>query len=185
MKRRSLPALLLIACVLSVTAAAQQSSVYGVPDNISPAPVPIQPLPFSHKTHLVSGLVCMNCHVNADPGTKMGFPETSNCMLCHTTLAQDKPAIKDLLNHSASDRPIPWVRVYEIASTVTWGHRVHLDAGLQCETCHGDVRQMDAMVETKATRAMATCIGCHEAHEAPADCVTCHAWPTDKMLGVE
>lgn len=185
MRRHALPKLLVIAGVLTIPVAAQQSSDYQVPDNISPAPALVQPLPFSHKTHLGSGLTCMNCHVNGDPGTKMGFPETRNCMLCHAALATDKPGVKDLLAYSTSGQPIPWVRVYKIASTVTWGHRVHLDAGLQCETCHGDVRQMEAMAETKATRAMATCIGCHQTQGAPAECVSCHAWPTDKMLGIE
>lgn len=185
MKRLSLSGLLLAAFVVFIPVAAQQSSIYPVPDNVSPPPPPVQPLPFSHKTHLGSGLVCMNCHINAEPGTKMGFPETGNCMMCHVTLAQDKPAIKDLLRYSTSGQPIPWARVYEIASGVTWSHRVHLDAGMNCETCHGNVRQMDAMAETKATRAMATCVGCHQAHEAPAECVACHAWPTDQMLGVE
>lgn len=185
MKRSSPAVLLLIACALTVSVAAQQSIVYAVPDNVSPVPAPDQPLPFSHKTHLGSGLVCLNCHVNAEPGAKMGFPETSNCMMCHVALAQEKPAIRNLLEYSKSDRPIPWVRVYEIESGVTWSHRVHLEANLDCETCHGDVREMDVMAERKATRAMATCIGCHQAHEAPAECVTCHAWPTDKILGLE
>jgi len=80
---------------------------------------------------------------------------------------------------------IPWVRVYAITPGVMWSHRVHLDAGAQCETCHGDMSQSEAVAETKAILAMATCISCHQAHEAPAECVTCHAWPTDQLLGLD
>lgn len=80
---------------------------------------------------------------------------------------------------------IPWVRVYAITPGVTWSHRAHLDAGTQCETCHGDISQTETVAETKAILAMATCISCHQAREAQADCVTCHAWPTDQVLGLD
>jgi hypothetical protein len=179
---------LLIAFMGALPVTAQQSAdvaVRAVPDNIAPHPAPDQPLPFSHKTHLASALACQTCHVNPDPGTQMTFPATESCMLCHGTIAADKPAIKRLEEFSESGRQIPWVRVYEITPGVIWGHRAHLDAGTQCETCHGDISQAETVAETKAIRAMATCISCHEALEAPADCVSCHAWPTDEILGFE
>lgn len=155
-----------------------------VPDNIAPHPAPAQPLPFSHKTHLASGVACQTCHTNPDPGALMTFAATETCMSCHQTIAKDEPAIMDLHAFWASGQPIPWVRVYAITPGVTWSHRVHLDAGEQCETCHGDVKKMNVMAETKAIRAMATCIGCHQERSAPSQCVSCHAWPTDQLLGL-
>ena len=41
---------------------------------------PVQPVPYSHKTHLAMGLKCSNCHTNPDPGEVMGFPAESKCM---------------------------------------------------------------------------------------------------------
>ena len=178
----------LLFAVMTVTpASAEQSSstVPAVPDNIAAHPAPVQPLPFSHKTHLASGLVCLTCHVNPDPGTRMTFPATATCLSCHTTIATDKPAIMSLTAFSESGEKIPWRRVYAITPGVTWSHRAHLDAGTQCETCHGDVSTMETMAETKAIVAMATCISCHRAREAPTQCVTCHAWPSDQVLGFE
>lgn len=115
----------------------------------------------------------------------MTFPDTEICMSCHSTIAADKPAIMDLQDFFVSGLQIPWVRVYAITPGVTWNHRAHLDAGTQCETCHGDISQTETVAETKAILAMATCISCHQARDAPAECVSCHAWPTDQDLGLE
>lgn len=51
---------LLLAC-LFVTSGHAQSTSNGepaVPKNLAPHAAPTQPLPFSHKTHVASGLVC-------------------------------------------------------------------------------------------------------------------------------
>jgi hypothetical protein len=180
--------LLLITMIGTTQLQAQQTSAgspSAVADNVAPHPAPVQPLPFSHKTHVAAGLPCQNCHMNAGTGEQMGFPTTDTCMMCHSAIATDKPAIARLSEYAVSGEPIPWVRVYAIAPGITWSHRTHLDAGIQCDTCHGDIRQAEVVAETKSTRAMATCISCHQAHEAAAECVTCHAWPTDRMLGID
>jgi len=179
------------ACALLIAylfAGAQQSSadtVSLVPDNIAPHPAPTQPLPYSHKSHLALGLVCQTCHVNPDPGSRMTLPATETCMSCHRTIAKDKTAIVELQKYSAAGEPIPWVPVYAITPGVNWSHRTHLDAGAQCETCHGDLTQVEAVAETKAILSMATCINCHKAREAKIECVACHAWPTDQQLGFQ
>ncbi|MDH3351409.1 MAG: cytochrome c3 family protein [Gammaproteobacteria bacterium] len=186
--RRVARCLLLLALLGATQVDAQQTSGKALPavsDNVGPHPAPVQPLPFSHKTHLAAGLPCQNCHMNAGTGEQMGFPATDTCMMCHRAIATDKPAIKKLSEYAASGEPIPWVRVYAIAPGITWSHRVHVDAGMQCDTCHGDIHEADVVAETKSTRAMATCISCHEVHGAAAECVTCHAWPTDRLLGIE
>ncbi len=186
--RKTMLCTLLLAFMPATSVTAQQSpagAVPTVPDNVAPHPAPAQPLPFSHKTHLASGLACQTCHINPDPGTQMTFPATESCMSCHSTIAKDKPAIMSLHAFWESDQQIPWVRVYAITPGVSWSHRAHLDAGTQCETCHGDLSQIETVAETKAILAMATCISCHQAREAPAECVTCHAWPSDQVLGFE
>ncbi len=179
--------LLTLVCGVTVVAAIQSAADVSpaVPNNIAPHPAPTQPLPFSHKAHLATGLACETCHIGPDPGIQMTFPATAICMSCHRTVATDKPAIVDLHVFSRSGQQIPWVRVYAITPGVSWSHRAHLDAGAQCETCHGDIKQSEAVAESKAIRAMATCISCHQARGAAADCVTCHAWPSDKDLGFE
>jgi hypothetical protein len=156
-----------------------------VPDTIGPRHEAGQPVPFSHKAHLARGLECRTCHVNPDPGRMMTYPATDTCMSCHAVIASDKPSIETLKKLAESGRPIPWKRIYALTEGVQWSHRVHLDAGAACDTCHGDLRQVEVVSESKAILAMASCIGCHQAHAAPTQCVNCHAWPTDELLGHE
>jgi len=46
-------------------------------------------------------------------------------------------------------------------------------AKLDCETCHGPVRQREVITREKAT-SMAACIRCHKDKGAPTGCRTCH-----------
>lgn len=148
-----------------------------VPNNLAPHPAPAQPLPFSHKLHITQGLQCKDCHANPDPGNQMTVPVASACMSCHMAVATDKPAIKKLAGFAKSNQPIPWARVYQLTPGVTWTHRAHLKAGLQCAMCHGEVAQLDAMAQTTSVTAMGVCIGCHQAKGAATVCSTCHSWP--------
>jgi hypothetical protein len=182
--RNSLHSVLFFACMVAVPGTAQQPSMT-VPANVSPHPAPAQPLPFSHRNHLVAGAACQSCHTNPEPGIRMAYPSTETCMSCHRTVATDNPDIMTVRDFSVVEMQIPWVRVYAITPGVTWSHRAHLDAGTQCEACHGNVSQLDAMAETTAIRSMASCIACHQASGASAACVTCHAWPSDRDLGFE
>ena len=148
-----------------------------VPANPAEHLPPAQPIPYSHKTHLALGLECKTCHTNPDPGKLMTFPATSTCMSCHNAVAKSKPAIQKLATFAKSQQDVPWVRVYAVLPGVNWTHRKHLDAGMKCETCHGQVGQTDAMSETMSVTTMGVCISCHKANNAPTVCQTCHAWP--------
>jgi hypothetical protein len=148
-----------------------------VPENLAEHLPPVQPIPYSHKTHLALGLECKTCHTNPEPGKLMTFPAASTCMSCHAAVAKGKPAIQKLAAFAKSQEIVPWVRVYAVLPGVNWTHRKHLDAGMKCETCHGQVTQMDAMSETTSVTTMAVCISCHKANNAPTVCQTCHGWP--------
>jgi len=148
-----------------------------VPNNPVASTPPVQPIPYSHKTHLALDLHCQACHTNPEPGALMTFPATSTCMGCHDTVATKKPAIVKLAQFAKSQQPIPWVRVYSVTPGVQWSHRKHLEAGMKCETCHGAVAEMDAMSMVTSVTAMGTCIHCHQMNNAKTSCNTCHLWP--------
>ncbi|HQU67642.1 MAG TPA: cytochrome c3 family protein [Albidovulum sp.] len=151
--------------------------------NPVPPPAPDQPLPYSHKWHVGTlGVDCSTCHVNPDPGAQMTLPETGICMTCHDQAGVDKPSIQTLTDYNARGEEIPWKRVYRLLPGVTWSHRTHLDAGVDCTTCHGAVPELDQMQMLTSVPAMATCMSCHAAHEVKTTCITCHAWPQDSML---
>lgn len=175
----SVLALLWPLLVLPLGVSNAQEAKQSVPDNVAPHAAPVQPLPYSHKTHLALGLSCQNCHTNPDPGNLMTFTAATKCMQCHVDVAHDKPSIQKLAEFAKSGQPIPWVRVYQLTPGVNWSHRKHIQAGMQCVMCHGQVSQLDAMAETTAVTSMASCIACHQANNAPTVCKTCHSWPSN------
>lgn len=168
--------------LLVVVAEQAHPSVRAMPPvqaNRAPHPAPEQPLPYSHKTHVRLGLTCQLCHSSPSPGIQMTFPATSICMNCHATVVTDRPSIQKLALYSASEQPIPWVRVYKVLPGVTWTHRKHVEAGVQCETCHGAVGELGSMSETTAVTAMASCISCHQVRGVSTACTVCHEWPRE------
>jgi mono/diheme cytochrome c family protein len=159
--------------------ASLNASLLAVSANPSPHTAPEQPLPFSHEKHTRLGLECRSCHINPAPGAQMTFPATSTCMGCHTGIGTERPAIERLTQYAISHQEIPWVRVYEVLAGVKWSHQTHLQAGLNCTACHGDVSKTSAMQEATSVTSMANCISCHETRQVSNGgiCVTCHAWP--------
>jgi hypothetical protein len=151
-----------------------QATKQMVPDNPSEHTPPVQPIPYSHKKHLAQGLECKDCHTNPEPGRLMTFPVADKCMLCHATVARNNPSIKKLTEYAKSKQPIPWVRVYTVLPGVAWSHRVHLEASVKCESCHGQVRELEAMSEVTSVTTMYSCLNCHEMNHAKTACETCH-----------
>ncbi len=90
------------------------------------------------------------------------------------TVAKEKPAIQKLAGFARSKEPIPWVRIYTVPAEVYWNHRSHLQAGMTCTMCHGDVAKMDITARATKTAFMEGCIECHRQHNANTGCEFCH-----------
>lgn len=133
----------------------------------------VQPIPYSHKVHIALGLECKNCHKHPEPGDLMGFPSTSVCMGCHSTVKKDSPEIRKLASYAAEKKPVPWVRVYQIPGWIYFDHRAHLDKGAKCQTCHGPVEQRDVITQEVET-SMGACMDCHHKSKASNSCSYCH-----------
>jgi len=170
---------LLIAWLTAAIKAQPAATLAEVPPNYADHPAPVQPLPYSHKTHLALGLSCAICHTRTETSPQAGLPAAATCMSCHTSIAANRPAIQALAQFAAAGDPIPWVRVYEVLPGITWSHTPHLEAGVACGACHGDVAALDTLAMTTSVTAMASCIGCHEARAVATTCATCHAWPME------
>lgn len=134
---------------------------------------PKQPLPFSHRLHVAQGLKCEGCHVNPDPGEQMTFPATAKCMICHTEIATDKTAIKELAEYHQEKAAVPWARIYQLPDWVWFSHRAHLEAGAKCDRCHGAVAERDALWKEKPL-TMESCMNCHRETNASNACNYCH-----------
>ncbi len=138
-------------------------------------PVPVQPIAYTHKVHLASGMQCTDCHVGVDQGPDAMIPGVKLCMTCHRVIAADRPEIKKLAGYLARGEDIPWQRVYDYspAAHVKFNHAPHIRAKVACMSCHGDMTQ-----QTTAQRAvnltMGYCIGCHKQRGTSNDCTICH-----------
>jgi hypothetical protein len=139
------------------------------------AAAPAQPIAFNHKLHIQTAkMSCQDCHQPRGNGTTVAMPQPAKCMLCHASIATDKPDIQRLALAAKNEDPILWVRVYRVPSFVTFSHKTHTAGGNTCEECHGPVAERTAIAQEK-DMGMGSCIACHQAKAAPAACDTCHA----------
>jgi hypothetical protein len=139
---------------------------------------PEQPIDYSHKTHVDAGIACLYCHSSALRSSQAGVPSVQKCIGCHNVIATDSPTVQEVLGYWERAEPIPWVKVNRQPEFVYFSHQPHLGAGLNCETCHGDVGGMGA-VRPVARMDMGWCLDCHleqpeEKVALLADCLICH-----------
>ena len=135
---------------------------------------PVQPVPFSHKQHAGTlKMPCEYCHTPSRSGETLTIPRATFCMQCHQTIATDNPGVQKLAAFAKSDATIPWMRIYELPSFVSFSHKVHLQHGATCQECHGQVAER-VQVYKETDISMAGCVNCHRAKLASTDCTTCH-----------
>lgn len=186
-----------VALFLVVGAAAAAGLVKLYPTASNEGYAPEQPIPFSHKRHAGENKIeCLYCHSAAEKSRHATVPSMNVCMNCHSVVKTDSPHIQKLRKAFSEGKPIEWVRVHELPDYVYFSHKRHLAKGAVCENCHGDVKKMDRIVQSKAL-TMGWCMECHlgqttprqiltkvypEGHGkaptngsvAPVNCTTCH-----------
>jgi len=59
-----------------------------------------------------------------------------------------------------SATPLRWIRVYDLPDFVYFDHRRHVNAGVTCERCHGQVNTMERIVQVPDL-TMGWCVNCH------------------------
>lgn len=139
---------------------------------------PIQPLNYSHRTHVQAGIGCIFCHPSAQRSPVAGVPSLQKCMGCHQFIVSDDPAVQELQDFWKRGEPISWLRVNNQPDFVYFSHQPHLGVGLNCENCHGNVGQMDK-TRPAFIMDMGWCLNCHldqseEKVGRLTDCIACH-----------
>ncbi len=144
---------------------------------------PDQPIKYSHAVHAgAMQIPCQYCHFSASRSRHAGIPPAQICMNCHSQVKKDDPEVKKIKAAIDSGQPIHWVRVHEVPDHVYFNHSAHVNNGVACEKCHGEVSQM-GRVEQWAPLTMGWCLDCHRGEpDSPAydrggaltDCATCH-----------
>ena len=81
------------------------------------------------------------------------------------------------------DEPLEWTRVHDLPDFVYFRHDIHINKGIGCQSCHGQVDQMPLMWK-EHTLNMEWCLECHRApenHIRPREEVFNMSWsPTDQ-----
>lgn len=176
--------------ILPVGGAALLITVLGVgwytqPDRFARGYEPLQPIPYSHRLHAgVLKVPCLYCHSGALKSRLAGIPSVEKCMNCHKITKTGSPAIQRLAAFYTSGEPLRWERIHALPDHVYFDHRPHVNAGILCQTCHGEVQDMDVISQQMSLR-MGNCLGCHrDPHDAlpaaspiklgPEHCNVCH-----------
>ncbi len=141
---------------------------------------PVQPIAFSHKVHAGKlGINCIYCHYAANKSMDPGLPAVSTCMGCHTLITSSSPAVKadiptlapeidKLQKYAAQQKPIPWVRIHKVPEYVHFPHVRHINAGVTCQTCHGQIQTMDRVYQYSSLN-MGWCVSCHVTGYSPRE----------------
>jgi len=157
-----------------------------------------QPIQFSHQIH--AGMLeidCQYCHSEARKSIHSGVPPVQTCMNCHKYVKTDLPEVQKIHQYycgkdkcgptdtGADGTPIPWNKVHDLPDYVNFAHNRHIQAGLDCRECHGQIQLQGAKVPTMVTDAagvtteqmvvqdvmiretplqMGWCLNCHATH---------------------
>ncbi len=147
---------------------------------------PVQPLHFSHKIHAGDNAVdCKYCHSSARVSKTSGIPSLNVCMNCHksvyeyngeTTAEYSKEFYDDEIKklytavgwddneqeYTGETQPVKWVRIHNLPDFAYFNHSQHVTvAGLECQTCHGPVEEMEVMYQYSPL-TMGWCLNCHK-----------------------
>jgi hypothetical protein len=126
---------------------------------------PIQPVSFSHNIHAKQlGMDCRYCHSFVEVAAHSNVPNTQTCMACHTQVQKDNPKLEPLRESWNTGKPLQWVQIHKTPDYVYFNHSVHVNRGVSCFSCHGQVNEMEVVSHDKP-HSMAWCLDCHRAPE--------------------
>ncbi|MFD2827848.1 c-type cytochrome [Leeuwenhoekiella polynyae] len=133
---------------------------------------------------------CKYCHSSARTSKTSGIPSLNVCMNCHKSISEvadqtsefssvtedyskefyDKEIQKlykatgwdpATQSYSGETQAVEWVRIHKLPDFAYFNHSQHVSvAGVQCQTCHGPVEEMEIMYQN-APLTMGWCINCH------------------------
>ena len=117
--------------------------------------------------------VCMNCHKNiaeysGDPeGEGPSQEDLANGYTNEFYTGEIKKLYKAVgwdeenQKYTGESEPVEWVRIHNLPDFVYFNHSQHHEVGgIQCQTCHGPVEEMEIMYQYSPL-TMGWCINCH------------------------
>lgn len=147
-----------------------------VNDFFARQPTPEQPIEFPHNVHAGKQIACTEyCHEAVSTGPVAGLPSVRTCLICHNTIATDRPRIQQITAMQAKGLDLSWQRVYGYPAQahVRFNHAPHIRADVECATCHGNIASQ-TVAQRNVDLTMGFCVNCHAEKKASIDCLTCH-----------
>ncbi len=128
---------------------------------------PNQPVPFSHVIHVEQlGMDCRYCHSFVEVASHSNVPTTQTCITCHGEgrVQHNNPKLTAIVDSWETGRPMHWNRIHEVPDYAYFNHAVHVNRGVSCYSCHGNVTEMDVVYQHEP-QSMSWCLECHRAPE--------------------
>jgi hypothetical protein len=124
--------------------------------------VPVaQPVAFSHALHNGQmGIDCRYCHSSVEVAASANVPSTEVCMSCHSQIRVGSPQLANVQQSWDTNTPIAWNRVHDLADFVYFNHSAHINKGMGCTECHGQMNRMEAVWKNEPL-TMGWCLECH------------------------
>lgn len=140
---------------------------------------PVQPVEYSHKVHAGQlGIDCRYCHNYIEVSPHANIPPTQTCMNCHKIVKAESEKLQPVRDSWISGNPIEWIRIHKLPDYAYFDHSAHLEAGVGCFTCHGNVAGMERVTQVKPL-SMSWCLDCHRNpvdYLRPIDEITNMGW---------
>lgn len=156
-----LPGYAAVSVLLAGTAVTAGVWYYFTPKYTRVGYQPIQPVAFSHAIHADQlGLDCRYCHSAVEKSWYSNVPAAATCMNCHNQVLPNDPKLALVRESFQTGKPIPWVQIHKVPDYVYFNHSVHVNRGVSCVECHGQINKMDEVYHAKPL-SMAFCLECH------------------------
>lgn len=156
-----LPGYAAVSVLLAGTAVTAGVWYYCTPKYTRVGYQPIQPVAFSHATHVDQiGMDCRYCHSAVEKAWYSNVPSAATCMNCHNQVLPNDPRLALVRESFQTGQPIPWVQIHKVPDYVYFNHSVHVNRGVSCVECHGQINKMDEVYHAKPL-SMSFCLDCH------------------------
>lgn len=184
-----LPTVAALGAVGGLVTAVAGAWYYLTPDFYKVGYMPTQPGGgFNHQLHAGKlGMDCRYCHTKVEKSYEANIPNVATCYGCHSdnklallsTSETHKTRTAFIREAYAKDESIPWRRVHKVPDYVhNFPHHAHLNAGISCYSCHGQITAMPVVYQAKGL-GMGFCLECHrnpEKYVVPKDKLTQLQW---------
>ena len=143
---------------------------------------------FNHQIHAGKlGIDCRYCHTNVEKSSHSNVPPVATCYGCHAENKMKIPTAEKvgfIREAYANDEPIAWREIHILPDYVQFPHLAHVNAGVSCFSCHGQITGMPEVHQVK-NLAMGWCLDCHrnpEPNLVPPDKVTDLVWVENEWM---